>query len=73
MQFTGKTVDEAIEAGLKELNITEEKAEITVIEQPTKGIFGILKGKAVVEIVKKQTEAEKLKSSEFRRHLKPIL
>lgn len=58
MQFIGKTVDEAIEAGLKELNITEEKAEITVIEQPTKGIFGILKGKAVVEIVKKQTEAE---------------
>ena len=53
MQFTGKTVDEAIANGLKELNITEEKAEITVIEQPTKGLFGILKGKAVVEIVKK--------------------
>ncbi|MBQ7237019.1 MAG: Jag N-terminal domain-containing protein, partial [Clostridia bacterium] len=58
MQFTGKTVNEAIETGLKELNVTEEKAEITVIEQPTTGLFGILKGKAVVEIVKKQTEAE---------------
>ena len=58
MQFTGKTVDEAIANGLKELNITEEKAEITVIEQPTKGLFGILKGKAVVEIVKKQNETE---------------
>ena len=27
MQFTGKTVEEAIETGLKELGITEEQAE----------------------------------------------
>ena len=55
MQFTGKTVDEAIELGLKELATTAEKAEITVIEEPVKGLFGRLKGKAVVEIVKKES------------------
>ena len=60
MQFTGKTVEEAIELGLKELGTTEKDAVITVIEQPTKGIFGIVKGKAVVEIeVIKEDDAEK--------------
>ena len=33
--------------------------EITVIEEPTKGLFGRIKGKAVVEVVKKQTDAER--------------
>lgn len=59
MQFTGKTVEEAITLGLKELSVTEENATITVIEEPVKGLFGRLKGKAVVEIVKKETDAER--------------
>lgn len=54
MQFTGKTVDEAIENGLKDLGIEKDQAEITVVEEPTKGLFGKIKGKAVVEIVKKE-------------------
>jgi len=56
MQFTAKTVDEAIELGLKELNATKENTVITVIEEPVKGLFGRLKGKAVVEIEVKQVE-----------------
>ena len=59
MEFTGKTVEETIENGLKELNLTEENAEITVIEQPTKGLFGRLKGKAVVEIKRKLSDADR--------------
>lgn len=55
MEFTGKTVEEATEAGLKELGLKLEEAEITVIEQPTKGLFGKLKGKATVEIIAKPT------------------
>ena len=31
-EFTGKTVDEAIEKGLKELGITTEQADIRVLE-----------------------------------------
>ncbi|MBO7344437.1 MAG: protein jag, partial [Clostridia bacterium] len=59
MQFTGKTVEEAIELGLKELSITVDQAKIEVIEQPSKGLFGKVKGKAVVEISKILSEAER--------------
>lgn len=61
MQFTGKTVEEAKSIGLKELNITEEEAKITVIEEPVKGLFGRLKGKAVVEIevIKKENDEQR--------------
>ncbi len=61
MEFTGKTVDEAIALGLTELGITEKEAVIEIKEEPTKGLFGKLKGKAVVEITKKATGAERAK------------
>lgn len=60
MEFTGKTVEEAVAAGLAELGIEEKDANIEILEQPTKGLFGKLKGKAVVKIEKKETKkAEK--------------
>lgn len=59
MEFIGKTVQEAIEQGLKEMGLTEENATITVKEEPTKGLFGRLKGKAVVEIEQNKNGAEK--------------
>ncbi len=55
MQFTGKTVEEATEKGLAELNISAENAEIKVLEEPIKGLFGKVKKEAVVEVKKKQT------------------
>ena len=61
MQFTGKTVEEATEKGLSELNLKEGEAEITVIEDAVKGLFGRVKKDAVVEIRKK---AEKKKAAE---------
>ena len=65
MQFTAKTVEEAIKNGLAELNISEDNAEIVIIEQPVKGLFGRLKGEAVVDIVKKQVEKENESTVEF--------
>lgn len=59
MEFTGKTVEEAKEIGLKELNVTEEEAEIRIIEEPVKGLFGRMKGKAIVEIKKKESDEER--------------
>ena len=56
MEFKAKTVEEAVALGLKELNIQENDAQITVIEQPVKGLFGRLKGQAVVEISPKQEQ-----------------
>lgn len=64
MEFTGKTVKEAVEEGLKVLGITEDAAEITVKEEPVKGLFGKLKGKAVVEITEKaKAEEEKVQEN----------
>ena len=54
MEFTAKTVGEAVEKGLAELGISEEEAEITIKEEPTKGLFGRMKGNAVVEITAKE-------------------
>ncbi len=49
---SGRTVEEAIEAALAELNIEREDADITIVELPSKGLLGILPGKDVVVHVK---------------------
>ena len=59
MEFTAKTVEEAIENGLKEMGLTKDKAEIKVIEEPTKGFLGIAAKKARVEIEAKKTDGER--------------
>jgi len=59
MQFTGKTVEEAISVGLSEMGVTEEQVVISVVEEPVKGLFGRLKGKAVVEITEKETDEKR--------------
>lgn len=70
--FTAKTVDEAIEAGLKSLNITREQAEITVLEEGRKKLFGSIKAK--VQIVKKANKAsEAQKAADFIDKLMEIL
>lgn len=45
IEKTGKTVQEAIAAALSELNLSEEDVDIEVIEEGTKGIFGIIGSK----------------------------
>ena len=52
--FTGKTSEEAIEEGLKTLNLTREEAEIEVLEEGKKKIFGAVKAK--VRITKKLSD-----------------
>ncbi len=59
MQFSAKTVDEAIKLGLSELNITLENADVIILEEPTKGLFGRLKGKAVIDMVAKEVSTPK--------------
>ena len=52
--FTGKTVDEAIELGLAELGIDRESADIRVLEEGKKRLFGSTKAR--VEIAPKAEE-----------------
>lgn len=55
--FTGKTVDEAVEEALKTLGIEREQAEITVLEEGKKKLFGSIKAKVMV--VKKASDGER--------------
>ena len=57
-EFTGKTVNEAIENGLKELGITAEQADVRVLEEGKKKLFGSIKAR--VEIAVKETAEEPL-------------
>ena len=64
MQFTGKTVEEAVKEGLAFLEINEEQAEIKVIKEAEKGLFGRVKTEAVVEITEKKEEKTNKESQE---------
>lgn len=48
--FTGKTVEDAIEAGLRELGLPRMKAHIRVVSREKKGFLGFGKKSAQVEI-----------------------
>ncbi|PZD96627.1 protein jag [Paenibacillus sambharensis] len=39
---SGKTIEEAVRNGLAELQVTEERVNVTVIEQPSRGLFGLI-------------------------------
>lgn len=49
-EYTGKTVEEAIELGLKELNVAREDVEITVLEEGKKKLFGSIKAKIKIGV-----------------------
>lgn len=55
MEFKGKTLEDAIARGLAELGITRDEAEIKVIDEGVKGIFGIGSREAIIQIRKKTT------------------
>ncbi len=55
--FTGKTKEEAIAEGLKALGITEEQAEITVLEEGKRKLFGSVKARVMV--TKKASDGER--------------
>ncbi len=55
-EFTGKTPEEAIEAGLKALGISREEAEIEILEQGKKKLFGSIPARVSIG-VKEQEEA----------------
>lgn len=59
VRITAKTVDEAVEEGLKKLGLSRAEAVIRVIEQPSSGLFGLFNKKdAVVEIDAIESETE---------------
>ena len=61
-EFTGKTVEEAIELGLAELGLTQETADIRVLEEGKRRLFGTVKAR--VEIAAKEPVEEQAVSVE---------
>ena len=61
VEKTAKTVEEAVQSALEELETEKDNVDIEILEQPTKGIFGILGSKnAKVRVtIKEKKTAEK--------------
>jgi len=61
LEATGKTVEEAVESALRQLGgLTRDKVDIEVIEEGSRGLFGLLGTKsAVVRVTVKEDKAEK--------------
>lgn len=58
IEKTGKTVDEAVDLALSELNTSKENVEIEVLEEPAKGLLGIGAKPAVVRVTVKDRRNE---------------
>jgi len=58
VETTGRTVEEAVEASLEELGVSEKDVEIEILEEPNRGLFGILGSKQarVRATIKKSAE-----------------
>lgn len=61
VQKKGKTVEEAVQAALEELAASYEEVEIEVLEEPNKGILGIGKRMATVQVTLNRTPQKVVK------------
>lgn len=59
IEFTGKTVDDAVEKGLKELGISKENADIRVLEEGKKKLFGSIKARVEIAVKCEEKAEEK--------------
>ena len=56
VEKAAKTVEEAVNEALKELDVNKDNVEIEVIEEPTKGLLGIGAKPALVRVTVKEAE-----------------
>ena len=57
-EFIAKTVEEAIETGLKEMGLTRETAIIRVLEEGKKKLFGTVKARVEIAPLCKEENKE---------------
>ncbi|MDT8719512.1 protein jag [Clostridium sp. 19966] len=63
IEMTGKTVEEAVKNALLELNLTEDKIEVDIIEEGSKGLFKIIGAKpAKIKVTIKDSFADMAKN-----------
>ncbi len=51
IETLGRTVEEAVQKALKELGVDREDVQINILEEPSKGLFGLRNRLARVEVV----------------------
>lgn len=71
--YTGETVDEAIEKGLRELKLKESDVKIDVVQSPKSGLFGFGKKSAEVKLTVINPELKTYGSIDdvINRHVEP--
>ena len=57
-EFTGKTVEEAIEKGLSELAIEREQADVRVLDEGKKKLFGRTPARVEIAVIEAEATAE---------------
>ncbi len=63
LEFTGKTVDEAVEKGLAELGLTADQVEIRVLEEGKRKLFGSVKARVEIGVEETAEEAPKTEAT----------
>ncbi|OPJ58671.1 RNA-binding cell elongation regulator Jag/EloR [Clostridium oryzae] len=69
LEATGKTVEDALKSALEELNLTEDRVEIEILDEGSKGLFKIIGSKPARIIVKEKRNS----SYEAKKFLSEIL
>lgn len=67
----GSSVDNAVELALMDLNLTKDQVEVIVLEEPSKGFFGIGSKLAKVRVEKKVNKPEMVKVIERKQEFRP--
>ena len=75
MEFSGKSIDEAVFIGLNEMGVSLDAVNIEVVQHETKGVFGIGAKPAVVRLTEKPLEdilaESEILSQQEANHAKP--
>ena len=71
MEFSGRSVDEAIFHGLTEMGVTIDEVEIETIQTETKGLFGIGSKMAVVRLTVREVPLVMEMEQAFRKESEP--
>lgn len=58
VEKTGKTVDEALQEALKELNLTQDQVDVEIVDEPKKGLLGLIGSRKAKVRVTSKSETE---------------
>lgn len=70
-EYSGKTVEEAVEIGLNELGVKREDVEVVVLDEGKKKLFGSVPARVTLTVKEKQTDGQRAVA--FLEGLFPIL